>query len=334
MSALADTALVGLDRRSAAALCRAEIARGSKSFALASKLLPAAARDHAAALYTWCRRADDAVDGAPRHERAAALARLSAELELVYAERVDPARDLGLAAFQGTVHACGIPRAYPEALLAGMATDHAGVVAPTLDELFAYCYRVAGVVGLMMSHVMGVRDVGALQKAAALGMAMQLTNIARDVEEDWRLGRLYLPAPLLAQAGLHHLPDELSAGRPLPTSAARPLAGVVRELLAIARRYYRVGEAGILALPWSAGLAVAAASRIYADIGQRLARRGHDVFAGRAVVSRSRKLWLATSVVAKGLWMLPRWLVVSSRAPLLTGKDLPTLRYPDDIVSC
>lgn len=267
-----------------AAAARATIAHHSKSFALASALLGRRVRDETAVVYTWCRRADDAVDSAG-HDHAAALARLRRELDEVYA---GTAQDPMLAAFADVVEARAIPRAYPEALLDGMAMDVAGTHYATLDDLLLYCWRVAGVVGLMMSHVFGVRRDAALRNAAHLGIAMQLTNICRDVAEDWQLGRLYLPDELLVHHGAGGLARAL--GGPLPPAARPALAGVVRALLALADRYYRSGDRGVSALPWRAALAVRAARGVYAAIGGRIARQRHDVLAGRAVVPTHAKL--------------------------------------------
>lgn len=199
-----------------------------------------------------------------------------------------------LAAFAEVVDARAIPRRYPEALLDGMAMDVAGARYATVDDVLAYAWRVAGVVGLMMAHVFGVSDDAALVPAAQLGIAMQLTNICRDVAEDWTLGRLYLPDDLLARHGAGGLAVEL--GRPLPRAAHPAIAHTRRDLLALADRYYRAGDRGIPALPWRAALAVAAARRVYAAIGDRIKRARYEVTAGRAVVPASTKL----ALVARG----------------------------------
>ena len=179
--------------------CHATIAQHSKSFALAAKLLPAAARDDAAVVYAWCRRADDAIDLAPPADQPDALARLYDELAAIDAGAAMPGVPRAFAAVVGIRQ---IPLAYPRALLDGMAMDVADTRYRTFDDLFAYCYRVAGVVGLIMCHVMGVRDDRALVPAVHLGIGMQLTNVCRDVAEDWDRGRLYLPDELLARHGV------------------------------------------------------------------------------------------------------------------------------------
>lgn len=266
-----------------AQVARATMAKHSKSFALASRLLDARTRDQTAVVYTWCRWIDDAVDGDLPSDDV--LARLASDLSDAYAHR---ATEPVLAAFGTVARERGIPYTYPAELLAGMAMDIADTRYLTMDELHLYCWRVAGVVGLMMSHVFGVSDDDALVHAAHLGIAMQLTNICRDVSEDWQRGRLYLPDELLARHGAAGLAGEL--GRPLPTTALDSVGAAVRELIALAERHYRSGDRGIRMLPWRAALAVRAARNVYSAIGGRIARAGYDVTAGRAVVSTPGKL--------------------------------------------
>jgi phytoene synthase len=274
-------------------VARQTIALHSKSFALASRVLPAESRDAAAVVYTWCRRADDAVDLAGPGEAMPALDRLRRELDDVYAGQP---RDPVLQAFAAIARQRNLPRHYPAELLAGMEMDVVGARYETFEDLVTYGYRVAGVVGLMMCHVMGVADDRALQHATHLGIGMQITNICRDVVEDWERGRLYLPADMLARHGARDLAAHL--GGPLPVSAAPALAATVGDLLAVAERYYRSGDRGLHHLPWRCAFAVRAARHIYSAIGVRLARRGHDVTAGRAVVPTWRKLSLVGSAAA------------------------------------
>lgn len=274
-------------------VARATIAHHSKSFALASRLLDPRTRDQTAIVYTWCRHADDAVDEAASGDALERLAGLQRDLADAYAAR---ATDPVLAAFGQVATERAIPLRYPSELLAGMAMDVADTRYTTMDELHLYCWRVAGVVGLMMTHVFGIDDDAALINAAHLGIGMQLTNICRDVAEDWQRGRLYLPDELLARHGAQGLAAELDARhdagapRSIPAAAVQPLAGAVRELLALADRYYASGDRGLRALPWRAALAVKAASNVYRAIGRRIAAQGHDVTAGRAVVSTPGKL--------------------------------------------
>ncbi|ANX04336.1 phytoene/squalene synthase family protein [Immundisolibacter cernigliae] len=255
----------------------------SKSFALASRLLPPAVRADVLVLYAWCRRADDTVDLAA--DPATGLARLQAELDAVYAGR--PAADPLLEAFAQLVRRCALPRHYPQELLAGMAMDLEPALYADHAALALYCYRVAGVVGLMMCHVMRVADDAALEQAAQLGMAMQLTNICRDVAEDWQRGRLYLPYRALGFADEAAVRAALAG--PIDAELAARLPAQVRGVLARADAYYRVGMGGIGALDWRCGLAVRAAAGIYRGIGTALARQGYQPLAGRAYLPGWRK---------------------------------------------
>jgi phytoene synthase len=268
-------------------LCQASLAQHSKSFALATRLLPKGAADAAAVVYAWCRRADDAIDFSTGSAQRQALDRLREELAHVYAgvEQTDAV----LAAFQAVVEQCGIPYQYPSDLLDGMQMDVCDQSYHTWDDLLAYCYRVAGSVGLTLCHVMGVSDRAALRHAAHLGIAMQLTNICRDVAEDWQRGRLYLPARVLARHGAR--PERWQVGCPLTTAASEECRGPLRELLGVADRYYASSDLGLSFLPYRSAIAVGAARRIYSAIGRELARRDYDVLAPRAHVSTRKKLW-------------------------------------------
>lgn len=297
---------------SALAVCRQSIATHSKSFAMASKLLPSACRDDAAVVYAWCRRADDAIDESPRPRQPGELARLRVELDGIYGDGAGA--DPVLAAFRDVVVRRAIPRAYPAELVAGMEMDATDQTYPDMDTLLLYCYRVASTVGLMMSHVMGLRSDDALVRAAHLGIAMQLTNICRDVLEDWQRGRLYLPDDLLARHGAGGLRARL--GGPFPDDAAEAVAGAVRELLELADAYYRSGDRGLSALPWRAGFGVRVARLVYSAIGGRIARARFDVRAGRAFVPTWRKLLLVARAGISALAELPArgWQALRGRS--------------------
>jgi phytoene synthase len=293
---------------------RAALAAGSQSFALAGKLLPRACRDDAAVVYAYCRRADDLIDEAPSPAAAAAaVTQLRRELDDIVAGRAQS--DVVLSAFQQVMHRRAIPRVHVDELIAGFAMDVAAdpgapLVYETWADLLLYCYRVAGTVGLMMCHVMGADDPRATRPAAALGMAMQLTNIARDVAEDWGRGRLYIPREALPPG-----PD-LHPGGPLAPAIATRLCLAVPALLEAAAPLYRWGDAGLRYLDLRSAMAVRAARLIYSDIGAVIARRGHDVTAGRARVSGRRKIWLALRAFAG---------VAAARARLDLPRALPAL---------
>jgi phytoene synthase len=180
-----------------------------------------------------------------------------------------------------------------------MEMDVRGVRYQSSEELLLYCYRVASTVGLMMCHVMGVRDRAALRPAAHLGLAMQLTNICRDVAEDWQRGRLYLPEELLRRHGAGGLAAEL--GGPLPDGAVPACRAVMIELLELAERYYASSDRGLEYLSLRCALGVNAARRIYSAIGAEVARNDWDPRAPRAVVPRSKKLWACARALLTAL---------------------------------
>jgi phytoene synthase len=304
--------------------CLETLAHHAKSFNFASRVLPRACRDEASVIYAWCRAADDAIDLAPRGSCGENLALLEKDLDAVYAGL--PQTDLVLAAFQEVVKARQVPRDYPAELLAGLAMDVEKDRYATLDELLQYCFRVAGTVGLMMCHVLGVSDPRSLRHAAHLGIAMQLTNICRDVLEDWERGRLYLPLDLLDEAGAPGL--EAHLGGTFPATARGPAAKVVHRLLAEADAYYRSGDCGLAALSPRCALGVRTARLVYAAIGGRIAARGYDVLSGRAVVPMIRKLGLLVKAVV--VTCFERLVRVRGRFQA-APTDL-VLRYPHDIV--
>jgi phytoene synthase len=268
--------------------CRQDIRGGSKSFYAASLLMPQDARERAYALYGFCRRADDAVDDGG--DPAAACDALSARLDAIYAGRPGP--DPVDRAFADAVRACDIPKALPAALIEGFAWDAAGRRYETISEVRAYGARVAGSVGAMMALVMDARSSAALSRACDLGVAMQLTNIARDVGEDARAGRLYLPRAWLREAGVD--PDAFLKA---PRFDDR-LGTVVARLLAEAERLYERARPGIGLLPRSCRPAIHAASRIYREIGREAERSGWDTITQRVATSNRRKLALAAAGLA------------------------------------
>jgi phytoene synthase len=270
------------------AACRTLLRGGSKTFFAASLLLPAKVRDPASALYAFCRLADDAVDCGDGVV-ADIIDRLRDRLDRAYAGRPSPlAAD---RAFAATVAQFNIPRALPEALIEGFEWDAAGRRYETLPDLLGYAARVAGSVGAMMTLVMGVDSPEVVSRACDLGMAMQLSNIARDVGEDARAGRIYLPLEWLRDAGI-----DPQAWMAYPVFS--PALGVViKRVLKEAELIYRGASAGIAYLPPLCRPAIRTAHLLYAEIGHEVERLGFDSVSRRAVVSSSRKL----NVLARSL---------------------------------
>ncbi len=285
--------------------CKEAIRHGSLSFHAASKLLPASVRDPALALYAFCRLADDEVDEG--EYQAGAVLRLQERLDLAYAGK--PRNAPEDRAFAAIVADFEMPRALPEALLEGLAWDAAEHRYDSLSGVRDYSARVASAVGAMMCVLMRVRDPDALARACDLGVAMQLTNIARDVGEDARMGRIYLPLDWLAEAGI----DPLNFTHdPLPTDSVRRM---VKRLLAEADRLYRRSEAGINVLPLQARTGIWAARLIYAGIGKQLRRQGYDSISMRAHTSTTQKLgWLVQSGArTAGSVIMPKSAVIYAK---------------------
>ncbi len=278
------------------------IRAGSKSFALASRLFDPATRDLVWDLYAWCRHCDDVVDGQVSghgmtavSDRQARLAALEAGTDAAFAGTAEA--EGPFAALSRVVAATGLPPLLARDHLAGFAMDMAGRRYETFDETLDYCYHVAGVVGLMMAWVMGVREPVVLSRASDLGLAFQLSNIARDVGDDVVAGRVYLPSAWLREAGV-----SLVEGQPLDAAAAARLVPVVARLVAEAERYYDSAWHGVPHLPGRSAWAVATARLVYRDIGRTVARRGAAAWTTRTVVGTPRKLVrLAQAGLAAGV---------------------------------
>ena len=264
---------------------------GSKTFFAASLLLPHRVREPATALYAYCRLADDAIDNG--EDPQAAAQGLADRLNAIYAGLPGPA-DADRALAQ-VVQRYAIPRELLDALLEGFVWDTQGRRYQTLADVQAYGARVAGTVGAMMALIMDTREPQALARACELGVAMQLTNIARDVGEDARNGRLYLPRDWLAEVGI-------DADDWLQQPVFSPALGtVVQRLLQQADALYERAERGVPALPLDCRPAIQAARRVYAEIGHQLEREGLDSVSHRAVVSKGRKLALLAASTGAAL---------------------------------
>jgi 15-cis-phytoene synthase len=282
--------------------CRAAIRTGSLSFHAASRLLPTAVRDPALALYAFCRLADDAVDEGD--DKTGAVLRLRDRLDLVYrGTPIDAAAD---RAFARVIEEFDMPRALPDALLEGMAWDAVGRRYDDLSGVMSYAARVAAAVGAMMCVLMRVREADALARACDLGLAMQLTNIARDVGEDARAGRVYLPLDWLEEEGV---PLGRLLGAPTPEPGVRRC---VRRLLAQADRLYQRSEAGVAALPIGCRPGIFAARLIYDGIGGAVRRSGWDSVNARARTSKTQKIgWLGLAVARSAVVsVMPRTAVL------------------------
>lgn len=273
--------------------CATMMQGGSKTFFAASRLLPLRIRKASIALYAFCRVADDLVDEAAPGE--APLDVLQQRLDLIYAGT--PQDFVEDHALSMVVQQYQLPRHLLDALIEGFAWDAAGREYHTLEDLNAYAARVAGSVGAMMCWIMGPQSVDTLARACELGVAMQLTNIARDVGADAALQRIYLPRDWLREAGID---PQAWLQQPVCTPALR---GVVARLLDEADRLYRQAQSGIAALPPDCRAAILSASLIYWEIGHQLRHEGLDSVRHRTVVSTARKLVLLAAAWTQAPWI-------------------------------
>ena len=266
------------------------IKKGSKSFAAAAKFFDVETRENAYMLYAWCRHCDDVIDNQElgfnsRPQNAETTQQALIELHEKTRSAIDntPSDDPIFEGLRYVLNCNQIPGNYPLELLEGFKMDAAGHEFRSFDDTLQYCYYVAGVVGIMMACIMGVRDPQVLQRAADLGIAFQLTNIARDVREDFEIGRIYLPGDWLAAAGIPA--DEM-----LQQRHAGALVKVVESLLNEADRYYASANEGLRALGFRSAWAVAAARVVYRAIGQLVRKRGQLALQDRVIVHKSRKM--------------------------------------------
>jgi phytoene synthase len=262
--------------------CEALIAEHSRSFHLASSLLPAQKRRAVRALYAFCRKTDDIVDRSQGN---------GAEILATWRQQVlttSPVEnDLIAVAWVDTRLRHGVPVRYAEQLIDGVARDLGEVRYENFDRLAAYCYGVASTVGLMSMHIIGFAGQHAIPYAIKLGVALQITNILRDVAEDWRAGRLYLPQADLAMFDL--------AEGDVATGVA---TGVVTERwrrfmqyqIARNRRLYQEAVPGLRLLDPDGRFAIAAAAELYSAILNDIEAHDYDVFGRRAHVSTWGKL--------------------------------------------
>jgi phytoene synthase len=276
------------------AASKASIVKGSKSFRSASRLFDPKVREDAWLLYAWCRACDDEIDGQDHgfgHEELTS-AEQQRRLERLYdltrrAMTGEPMTDPVFAAFQRVAIRHRLPERWAMDLIDGFAMDVEHRDYRTIDDVLAYCWHVAGVVGVMMARVMGVSEPEVLRRAQDLGLAFQLTNISRDVIEDAEGGRVYLPADWLIEAGLEPTAEAVAD----PANRDRVHA-VTTRLLAVAEPYYDSARDGLRGLPFRSAMAIAAARGVYREIGRKVRRRGPGVWRERVSVGRVMKLWL------------------------------------------
>jgi phytoene synthase len=266
------------------------IGRGSKSFALASKLFDRDTRERVWLLYAWCRRCDDLADAQELGgtlgeqegaERRVTAIRLLTERAFEGLPTADPAFDaLGLVARE-----CGLTREMAEDVITGFELDAQGWRPRSEADLARYCYHVAGAVGVMMAVVMGVPrdDSWMLDRACDLGFAFQLANIARDLDEDDRADRCYLPLEWLAE-------EDIEPGQHMKPHHRQELADMTARLIRRMEKHEAWARMGAARLPFRSRWAVLAALRIYGAIGSKVAELGPRAWDNRVVIGPLNKL--------------------------------------------
>jgi squalene synthase HpnD len=262
---------------------RRRVEAAGTSFYWAMRLLPQERRDGMYAVYAFCREVDDIADDWPEAERAAGLAAWHDEIETVYAGRP---RHLIARALAAPVARFGLRKGDFHGVIDGMEMDATEVIrAPDLATLDLYCARVAGAVGHLSVHVFGDPGEAAHQVADALGRALQLTNILRDLAEDADRGRLYLPRELLDRHGIRS--DEPAVVLRHPS-----LPAVCRDLAALALQHFDTAEAAMRRSSRRAMRPAAVMGAFYRAMLDALVEAGWRDPAARVSLSKSRKLWL------------------------------------------
>ncbi|MEM6463004.1 MAG: phytoene/squalene synthase family protein [Pseudomonadota bacterium] len=273
------------------------ITAGSKSFAAAARLFAPQTRADAIMLYAWCRHADDLIDGQTlghdtRHENSEGQKQRLSELREQTRAALNGvvSDDPVFEALRQVVHRNRIPGQHPMELIKGFEMDVSGRKYRSETDMLDYCYHVAGVVGVMMAIIMGVRDEDVLDRASDLGLGFQMTNIARDVIDDAKAGRVYLPSEWLEAAGI----DEIDPSDP---DQRKVLHSLALRLIDKAEPYYDSAYCGLADLPFRSAWAVAAAHRVYRDIGNRLRKDGVAAWDRRVATSPARKAVLLSLAI-------------------------------------
>jgi len=266
---------------------RDSISQGSKSFRMASRLFDRTTRERAWLLYCWCRHCDDVCDGQDHGHLGGNVPEGSvAEVEALTRQAL-AGEETGLLPFDALAALraeCPVPERYVFDHLDGFRLDAEGWRPRTEEDLLRYCYHVAGAVGCMMAVVMGVDpdDEATLRRASDLGIAFQLSNIARDVFEDHGTGRCYLPEEWLEAQGLTR--DSL-----VEPEARDRLVALVRRLCDLAAEYEASARLGVEKLPFRSRWAILSAAGIYGQIGRRVAELGDKAWDSRVYVPRREK---------------------------------------------
>ena len=320
---------LSLNRAALVAAARDSIARGSKSFAMASRLFAPAMRERVWLLYAWCRACDDLADGQDHGGAMAVVDDAQARIAYIRcatdaAYRGETTGDMPFDALAQLLRECPVPKYLADDVIAGFQLDADDWQPRSEDDLFRYCYHVAGAVGCMMAIVMGVDpdDDATLDRACDLGLAFQLGNIARDIAEDNSAGRCYIPLEWLVEM-------DMGPGEQMKPHNRPRLAVIAKWLAEFAEDYAASARVGAADLPYRSRWAVLSAAGIYGDIADHVRAAGTAAWDSRIFTSSGDKLrWVARAAwqaarpavlirdgrTRKGLWSRP----VSGTRPIVT----------------
>jgi len=294
-------------RAAIVASAQGSIARGSKSFSAASRLFDRRTRERAWLLYAWCRACDDLADGQDHGHDMAKIDDAPERLAVIRSltDRALAGEWVGVPAFDALRIVCEetrMPRRFVDDVIAGFALDADDWRPRSTHDLMQYCYHVAGAVGCMMAVVMGVApdDDATLDRACDLGLAFQLANIARDIEEDDRAGRCYLPEEWLVEM-------DMPPGQHMKPPFRSRLTVLARRLADLAAAHEESARVGTKRLAFRPAWAVLAASGIYGDIARKVAKRGDHAWDHRVTTSKAEKagfiLRAFAQASARGSWI-------------------------------
>jgi phytoene synthase len=261
----------------------------AKTFYFASHFLPKEKRYAAYSVYAICRIGDEAADAASQPAKKETLERLTEKIHLTYEGK--GIEDSLLAAFHKTIHAYKIPKEYFLQLMDGMRMDLVKTRYLTFAELYDYCYKVAGVVGLIMLEVLGYRDKKAQNHAISLGIAMQLTNILRDIKEDYLRGRIYLPQEEMRSFGVEeaHIAQEKINDN---------FKALLKFQINRAKEYYANAQLGIEFIDDQKSRLVASSMKdMYAAILNAIENNNYNVFSKRAAINSVAKLVITSKIL-------------------------------------
>lgn len=313
------------DRKALVGIARKSILKGSKSFAAASHLFDRETRERVWLLYAWCRRCDDIVDAqdhggalGPQDGMQERLQLVREKTALAFAGREtgEPAFDaLGVVARE-----TGLTLEMAGAVIEGFALDAADWQPHSEADLMRYCWHVAGAVGVMMAVVMGVSpdDADTLDRACDLGLAFQLANIARDIEEDDAAGRCYIPLDWMAE-------EDIPPGEQMKPHYRPALTRIVARMCRAAHVHQCSARIGAARLKGRQRWAILAAAGIYGEIAREVERRGDHAWDHRTVVSNVRKLGFIGKAAWAAIRPVPRSCLAAASERKMSRQDLMDL---------